>query len=181
MTLLGLQKSAVLLLGVTLVTMPPTAEAAPLTGSAAGIGWTVPETWSKGQGSSMRVATYAVPGAGDAEAGECAVFFFGRGQGGGVDENVARWARQFKENPEPLRKTLTVSEVSVTFVEIEGTYMNPGGGRMQSRGEKPNYKLLGAIVEAPGGRVFFKLTGPRETISQASEDFGGLISSVEKQ
>ena len=47
----------------------------------------------------MRVATYAVPGAKGAEAGECAVFFFGPGQGGGVDDNVARWAKQFEGAP----------------------------------------------------------------------------------
>lgn len=181
MTLVRLKKTAAVLLGVTLVTLVGVAEAAALEGSAAGIQWTVPGTWSKGQGSSMRVATYSVPGAGDAEAGECAVFFFGRGQGGGVDENVTRWTRQFKENPEAMRSERTVSGVAMTLVDVSGTYLNPGGGRMQSRGEKPDYRLLGAIVEAPGGRVFFKLTGPSATLAAAEADFDALVASVEKQ
>ena len=36
----------------------------------------------------------------------------------------------------------------VTVAEVEGTYLNPGGGMMASQGKKPGYRLLGAIVEA---------------------------------
>jgi hypothetical protein len=152
-----------------------------LTGAAAGIQWTVPATWTKGAGSSMRVATYQVPGAKGAEAAECAVFYFGPGQGGGVDANVQRWARQFKENPTPRRETRNVGELTTTLVDISGTYLNPGGGMMQSRGEKPGYQLLGAIVEAPRGNVFFKLTGPQATVAGARTAFDGLIGSVTRK
>ena len=41
-----------------------------------GIEWDVPAGWSPGGGRSMRLATYTVPGAGDAHAAECAVFYF---------------------------------------------------------------------------------------------------------
>jgi len=150
-------------------------------GEAAGIEWTVPAPWTRGAGSSMRVATYQVPGTKGADAGECGVFYFGPGQGGGVDDNVQRWARQFKENPTPRRETRTVGGIAMTLVEIEGTYLNPGGGMMQSRGEKPDYRLLGAIVEAPQGNVFFKLTGPRATVSGAKDAFDGLVSSITRK
>jgi hypothetical protein len=152
-----------------------------LTGAAAGIQWTVPASWTKGAGSSMRVATYEIPGAKGAEAAECAVFYFGPGQGGGVDANVQRWARQFKESPTPHRETRMVGEVTATLVDISGTYLDPGGGMMQSRGEKPGYQLLGAIVEAPRGNVFFKLTGPQATVAAAKTTFDGLIGSVARK
>jgi hypothetical protein len=126
----------------------------------------------------MRVATYAIEGAKGAGAGECAVFYFGPGQGGRVDDNIQRWVRQFKESPTPRREKRTVAGVSVTWVDIEGTYLNPGGGMMQSRGERPDYRLLGAIVEAPGGNVFFKLTGPRATATAAEAAFNGLLGSI---
>ena len=151
------------------------------TGAAGGIEWTVPAGWTKGGGSSMRVATYQVPGMKGAEAGECAVFYFGPGQGGGVDDNVQRWARQFKESPTPRSETRTVGGVAAILVDIEGTYLNPGGGMMQSRGEKPDYRLLGAILEAPQGNVFFKLTGPQATIAEARAAFDGLIGSIERK
>jgi hypothetical protein len=127
----------------------------------------------------MRVATYDVPGAKDAEAGQCAVFYFGRGQGGGVEANVQRWAGQFKEKPTPKQERRTVAGLSVTLVDVEGTYTNPGGGMMQSQGEKAGYRLLGAIVEAPEGNVFFKLTGPAATVSAAEAAFDGLIGSIQ--
>jgi hypothetical protein len=151
------------------------------TGTAAGITWAVPDSWADSAGSSMRVATYAVEGAEGAAAGECAVFYFGPGQGGGVDDNVQRWVRQFKERPDPRREEQTVAGVKVTRVDIEGTYLNPGGGLMQSRGEKPGYRLLGAIVEAPGGNVFFKLTAPGATAAAAEAAFERLLGSIARR
>ena len=73
------------------------------TSGAGGIKWSVPRAWSDQPGSSMRVATYKVPGPKGAEAGEVAVFFFGSGQGGSVDANVERWSRQFEGTPKPER------------------------------------------------------------------------------
>ena len=156
---------------------------APATGAATagGVTWTVPDPWAPGPGSAMRVATYDVPGAKNAEAGQCAVFYFGRGQGGAVEANVQRWAGQFKEKPTPKDERRTVAGVPVTVVAIEGTYMNPGGGMMQSQGEKPGYRLLGAIVEAPEGNVFFKLTGPAATVGAAEAAFEGLVGSIARK
>jgi hypothetical protein len=51
---------------------------------------------------------------------------------------------------------------------------------MQSQGKKPDYRLLAAIVEAPGGLIFFKLTGPAATVGAAQADFDGLLASLAK-
>jgi hypothetical protein len=149
--------------------------------AAGGIAWTVPAGWTAGPGSAMRVATYAVPGAKGAEKGECAVFFFGSGQGGGVDDNVARWGKQFEGAPAPRRSTQSVAGLKVTRATVDGTYLAPGGPMMQSTGKKAGYRLLGAIVEAPGGSVFFKLTGPAATVAAAQADFDALVASIRKQ
>jgi hypothetical protein len=149
--------------------------------SAGGIAWKVPARWTAGAGSSMRVATYAVPAAQGAETGECAVFFFGPGQGGGVDDNVARWGKQFEGAPSPQRSTQTVAGLHVTRATVAGTYLAPGGPMMQSTGKKAGYRLLGAIVEAPEGNVFFKLTGPAPTVAAAQADFDALVASIHKQ
>ena len=112
---------------------------------------------------------------------QCAVFYFGPGQGGGIDDNVTRWERQFKDQPTAKRERRTVSGLAVHMVGIEGTYMNPGGGMMQSRGEKPGHRLLGAIVEAPEGNVFFKLTGPGATVQAARAGFDALVASITRR
>ena len=65
-------------------------------------------------------------------------------------------------------------------VALAGTYLAPGGPMMQSQGAKPNYRLLGAIVEAPGGLVFFKCTGPAATMTAAEKAFNALIASLTK-
>jgi hypothetical protein len=129
----------------------------------------------------MRVATYEIPAAKGAAAGECAVFFFGPGQGGGIDDNVARWTKQFEGAPKAATRSAPVAGLQVTRAEVAGTYLAPGGPMMQSTGKKTGYRLLGAIVEAPGGNVFFKLTGPAATVASAQADFDALVASIRKQ
>ena len=157
------------------------AKAAARTDSAGGIQWTVPAKWTAGTGSAMRVATYSVPGAKGSPAGECAVFFFGPGQGGSVDDNVARWAKQFEGAPAAATRATAVAGVKVTRAEVQGTYLAPGGPMMQSTGKRPGYRLLGAIVEAPEGNVFFKLTGPAATVAAAEAPFEALVTSVRRR
>jgi hypothetical protein len=150
-------------------------------GAVAGIQWRVPKVWTVGPERPMRVASYAIPAAsGDAEGGECAVFHFEGGQGGPLDANIERWAGQFEGSPQPTRSSKEVNGLKVELVQIEGTYLSPGGPMMQSTGKKENYRLYGAIVEAPQGLVFFKLTGPKKTVEAADVDFNALIGSFTK-
>src|SRR5439155_26752121 len=116
-----------------------------------GVNWTVPAAWGAGPPRPMRLATYAV---GDAE---CAVFYFGPNQGGGVDDNIDRWAGQFQGSPNPKRAELTVRGMKVTRVEINGDYLSPGTD-MQSQGKQPQWRLLGAIVQGPPAPGFVTLT-----------------------
>jgi hypothetical protein len=74
-----------------------------------------------------------------------------------------------------------VAGLRVTRVELDGTYLAPGGPMMQSTGKKTGYRLLGAIVEAPGGNVFFKLTGPAATVAAAAAELDALVLSIRKR
>jgi hypothetical protein len=125
----------------------------------------------------MRVATYRI-GAAGTDRPECAVFYFGEGRGGGVDENIQRWADQFERSPEPKRSTRTVRGLRVHLADISGTYLSPGGPMMQSQGKKPGWRLLGAVVQGPDGLVFFKLTGPASGVAAAERGFAALIDSL---
>lgn len=149
-------------------------------GSAAGVKWTVPSSWKSQAERPMRVATYDVPAAPGAEAGECGVFYFGQGQGGGVEDNLSRWIGQFEGAGAPKKGEKTVHGLKVHTVDISGTYLASGGPMMKSQGKKPGYRLLGAIVEGPQGNVFFKCTGPAATIAKAQADFDSLVGSVGK-
>ncbi len=149
-------------------------------GTVGGLRWNVPATWSAAKERPMRVATYAIPAAAGQEAGECGVFFFGQGQGGSVDENLSRWVGQFESPSTPKKAERTVNGLKVHTIDVSGTYLAPGGPMMQSQGKKAGWRLLGAIVEAPEGMVFFKCTGPAATIAKAEKDFEALLKSVTK-
>jgi hypothetical protein len=149
-------------------------------GSAGGVRWTVPARWQVAGAKPMRVATYTIPGAAGAEAGECGVFYFGTGQGGGVEENLARWVGQFEGASAPKKSEKTVNGLKVHLIAVSGTYLSPSGPMMQSGGKKPGWSLSGAIVEAPEGNVFFKCVGPSATIQKSQPEIDELIKSVIK-
>jgi hypothetical protein len=64
-------------------------------------------------------------------------------------------------------------------VNITGTYLAPGP-MMESTGKKMNYKLVGAIINAPGGMVFFKFVGPIKTVQVNETKFEELLTSLKK-
>ncbi len=154
---------------------------------AGGLSWTAPKEWAVQGERPMRVVTYAVPAAkGDAEGGEVAVFYFGAGQGGGVEANVQRWVKQFQRadgssaEKDAKTKQEKVGGLPVTTVDVKGTY-NGGGPMMGPASPKPGFRLLGAIVEGPEGAVFFKFTGPEKTVSGAEKTFRKLLESTKKK
>ena len=150
--------------------------------SAAGIHWTPPASWKAEGPRPMRAATYSIPAAGgDKEGGECQVNYFGPGQGGPVDANVKRWIAQFpggEKNAKTAQRT--IHGVNVTTVDASGTYTGMGGPMAQTQTTKPNYRLLGAIVEAPQGSVFFKFTGPAKTVAANQAKFDAMIDSINR-
>jgi hypothetical protein len=164
--------SAVLFIGSTLFLF------AAVEGSAGGLRWTAPARWTVAPPKPMRMATYALPASGGGEPGECGVFFFGKGQGGSIDDNLARWEKQFEGGPAPKRSEKTVHGFKVHLLEASGTYTAMGGPMMQPQGKKTGWSLRGAIVEAPDGLVFFKCIGPDAVVKASAKEFDELIGSL---
>ena len=150
--------------------------------TAAGLGWTAPAGWSSEGARPMRAATYRVaPAAGDSVAAECGVYFFGKGQGGSVDANIQRWREQFegpdgKVSPAKI-STRKTGGLSFTTIDTAGAYSGLGGPAAPSHGSVAGYRLLGAIVEGPGGNVFVKFAGPAKTIAANQQKFEQLLAS----
>ena len=137
-----------------LPTSPAMAAGSPT--QAGGIAWTVPAGWELGPEHQMRIATYRIRAiAGDPEDAECAVYFFGTGQGGSVEANLSRWAGQFTgpdgQAPKEAPKTdqRTVGGLKISTLTASGTYLGAGGMMGQPSAPKPNYRMRAAIVEAP--------------------------------
>ena len=131
----------------------------------------------------MRAATYTIPlAAGDQGVAECVVNFFGPGQGGGVDANIERWRGQVQgSDGKPAAAKIdkrTGRVVPITIIDSSGTYTGMGGP-MAAGKPVSDYRLLGAIVEGPGGSVFFKLTGPAKTVAAQQKNFEQLLTSIQ--
>ena len=164
------------------------AQALPAVPEGAGTGdsalaWTPPAGWvAETPSSQMRRAQYRVPGA--AGDGECAVFYFGPGQGGDPMSNATRWAGQFTlPDGRSAADAMTTSKIpvgslEVLVVEVAGTYN--GGMTMTSAPATPmpGYRLLGAIAPGPDANWFFKLTGPDATVAAQREAFLGMVRSL---
>ena len=59
------------------------------------------------------------------------------------------------------------------LVNFSGTYADPLGG-----GEKPGYRMLGAIIDADGQLWFVKAYGPVKTISAQAAAFRKFVESL---
>ncbi len=115
---------------------------------AGGIAWTVPTGWEPGPEHQMRVATYRIHAvAGDPEDAECAVYFFGTGQGGSVEANLARWSQQFtgpdgqapKEAPKTDQRTVGgLKDLDLdSFRDLSGCGWNDGAA-IGAEGQLPH-------------------------------------------
>jgi hypothetical protein len=163
----------------------PGAAAAPAASPHGELHWDVPKPWTQEPpANSMRMAQYRVPKTqGDAEDGECVVFYFGPRQGGDAQSNVARWASMFsKADGSPAESKVSEQNVGgrlITRVTAEGTYqptsMSFGGSPPPPR---PGYRLLGAIVPGGDANWFFRCTGPAKTIGANEGAFDSLLKSV---
>ncbi len=148
--------------------------------SGAGIQWTAPAGWKAEAARPMRLATYTL-----APGGECAIYFFGAGQGGSVEANLDRWIGQFLQADGKASKAAakiakrTIHGWPVTTVDVSGAYTGMGGPMAKSDSPAmPGYRMLAAIVEGPQGSVFFKFTGPAKTVEANRAAFDKMLATI---
>jgi hypothetical protein len=155
----------------------------PQTITVRGITFDAPKAWASSKPSSqMRLAQLKAPAAkGDAEPAELVLFAF-PGGAGGVEANVRRWQQQFQDkdgNPPKIdTEKRKGKNVDVTVVETAGRYVaavTPGSPETL---DKPNFRLLGAIVQTPDVAYFFKMVGPDKTMTDAKPAFDALVKSI---
>jgi len=154
--------------------------------SAAGVKWTVPAGWTTQGARPMRAATYSIaPEFGEKSGAECGVYFFGPGQGGGIDDNIARWKAQFTgAGGVPAAAKVakrTVHGLPMTTIDVSGEYSGLGGPLSDGASKAAGYRLLGAIVTAPGGNIFVKCTGPLKTMGANQPKVEQLLSSFQPE
>lgn len=132
--------------------------------------------------SSMRLAEFAVGRAGSADSAEVVVYFFGPGQGGTADANLARWKGQFS-NPtgEPVFERVTRDSTPVaalTIAEYQGTYARGMGAGSAPDAARPNNTLLAVVMPTPRGTLFFQLFGTHANVDAARAGFLAFVRSI---
>jgi len=143
-----------------------------------------PSGWKRVAPKSGIVETeFAIPSEGDLAAGRMTVM----GAGGTVQANVDRWYGQFTQpdgsatKDKATSKTLKLAGCTVTLVDVAGTYKDmPGGPFAGGQAvDRPDYRMLAAIVETPGrGSYFLKFYGPGATVAKHADGFRTMVEGL---
>ena len=148
-----------------------------------------PATWKRVQPKSGMVETeFSIPSEGKAAdggplpPGRMTVM----GAGGSVEANIERWCGQFSQpdggstKDKSSTKTLKVAGRDVTLVDIVGTYKDSPGGPFAGGQaiDRPEYRMLAAIVEGPDGNYFLKFYGPAATVEKHADGFRKMIEGM---
>lgn len=168
-------------LSVTFVAAQGAATAASPTATFLEYRTSVPASWtSRTPSSSMRLAQYrATSPAGDAEI---VVYYFGAGQGGGIDANLERWKGQFS-NPaggavyEKVSRE-TAGAIPLTVAEYRGTYARATGTGSAPEDALPNHTLIAIVAETPRGTLFFQCFGPVAAVEAARASYLGFVKGL---
>jgi hypothetical protein len=166
---------------------PSKAETRPVTVS--GLSFRVPVAWKDVPPSStMRKAQFRLPPpeGGDLEDGaDLVLYFFGPGQGGGVEDNITRWLGQFQApDGSPLpesaaqREHFQANGLTVSTVRANGSYVAPMMPGAPETHDETGWALYGSIVEGDGGPWFFKATGPQATMDLWEGEIRALFGSL---
>lgn len=140
--------------------------------------WEAPESWRAVKPAmNMRLAEYLLPPPNGGEPATMTAFYFGRGGGGAIQDNIDRWVGQFETlDGDADQSERSTNGLDVHLVDASGTF---NAGAMMGGGQaQPGWRLLGAIVETPAGNFFFKVTGPSKTITAHEGGFESFVSSL---
>ena len=155
----------------------------PQTVDAGGLTFEAPGAWkSIKPESQMRRAQLKVAAVnGDEEGAELIVFAF-PGGAGGVEANVDRWRKLFKDKegnaPKADLKTVKGQNVEVTRVELSGHYFPTTFPGQPKQADKENYRLVAGIATTNDTAYFLRLVGPEKTMTASKADFDKLLASI---
>jgi hypothetical protein len=131
--------------------------------------------------SQMRLAEYTVQGSDSAHA-DVVVYYFGQGQGGSAQANIARWTSQFTTaDGGPVTPRISAPDGTsfpTTVAEYEGSYARGVGMGPGAAAATPDQGLVAAVVETPQGNLFLQLFGDRTAVAAVRKDFLHMVTSI---
>ncbi|MEM1060636.1 MAG: hypothetical protein AAGK14_15600 [Verrucomicrobiota bacterium] len=151
----------------------------------------VPKNWTAQPASSqMRAAQWTVaPPKADKDApglepGEVVVFYFGSGQGGGPKDNIERWQRRMQAaDGSPVTGEVSQRVVDGMRLHVLVAYGTYAAGMPMPGFKptlKPDYGLVGVVIETREGNVFVRFTGPKALVKANLEAFETWLAASKK-
>lgn len=130
-----------------------------------------------------RMRQFRLPGL--REDAELTLFHYGRGFGGDAATNIARWQEQFEP---PFGKSIQEAtqvrnyqhrSLLLSVVTLRGTYLyRERPLDLTSKPQRrPDYRMIGVIVESRHGPHFLCLVGPATTVARHERAFYRWLQS----
>jgi hypothetical protein len=150
-------------------------------GTVAKLDWTVPDDWRLMPSDTFRQLNFAF---GPANEGECYFSQLDASRAGAL-ENINRWRKQVGQEPldEAGLAALPKAKLfnrEVPLVDVSGTYTPAMQMSGQAAEPKPNYRIVGLLVEAPemGAILTVKMVGPQELVEKNLPAFHTFANSL---
>lgn len=168
-------------------TQTQSADKAQMATHQTGLVWKAPAGWQEeAPANSMRKAQFSIAKIeGDPENASVVITHFpGQGAVGGEEANLKRWYGQFIQpdgSPSSKKALITdkiINNLKVKTVELTGTYLHRPNMMSPNAVEKPDYKMLAAIVNSSAGPYFIKFIGPEKTVTKWASSFEEFLQTV---
>lgn len=118
-------------------------------------------------------------------AGIIVAFYFGPGKGGAAKDNIQDWiGTMFNAEGHPAAAEVKNREkngAKISQVVVFGTYSEPVPIAGMPPVSRPDYGLVGTVVESSQGNVYWRFTGPEPLITANLALFNRMIDSVKVQ
>ncbi len=142
----------------------------------------VPKVWNQAApSSSMRLAQFATQDEAGKQTAELIFYYFGPGQGGSAEANIARWRSQFHRAdgtlPEPRISKLSPSGLPITRVRLQGSYARGIGAGPGGTG-KPDQTLVAALLQTHKGLVTIQLHGDTVLVDTLEAGFDAMLDAI---
>ncbi|MCK4371708.1 MAG: hypothetical protein KAW61_01120 [candidate division Zixibacteria bacterium] len=155
--------------------------------SIAGVTFNPASQWQDLGMSGEKQAFYKYgPLPGDSVGAEMAVYYFGE-DAGAWEDRMERWINQmsYPNGRDPhgaaIRHDRQVDGMTAHVLSMLGTYNPPAEGfDREDAPSRSDHRLVGVVVEAPKGYLYFKLTGPEYTSRIMIEAFMNMIYIVKQ-
>ncbi len=137
----------------------------------------LPDRWSfTPPANKMRLAQIQIPGQ---PALWGTAYWFGKGQGGDKDANMARWKKQIGgDNAQHNESTLQIGNGIVAHTLVgTGTYQAAVRPGAKERENKPDHRMVTSFIECPNGPIMIKFVGPTRVVAAMEANYEAWLRS----